>query len=642
MYTKPSPLFYLITSIFWLSLSISVAHAELVTNGDFKDGRASWRIANKTPQFIAKTVSTSQEGTSAYLEVPSGSKIGYPQLTQNIEIEPGKAYLASAKIKAGPYDKGAGPYIAVEYFDANNKRIAYTGLPFPHPIGEWQTVQMAFYPPDDTASGRINLIMHGIGDGWFTDVSVTELPSATSSQAEDKSTISLEVADLPNEQSLALIGAEDDGWAYHPGNLKHGWTEKELTNREERIKWMNPHQIRMFFWVYEWMPRDFMTNEAYKDPSYPIPYKWDSPEMKSKLRTLQFYKDQGININAINVVWLTHNFWQEDELVIRAFTDLMSYLIKEKGFDNINLFTLCNEPNLSFGAEGGSFDDYVDIQLRTMKSLKAAGLNLKLVTSDDGNNSAWFDRVVQNDALYAEASYFASHRYIQFPEANRSHFDRFFTNRMNSFAARTDKKPFIVTEFGFQHKDVGNHVDNPFTYDYDYALNAADFMIEGFQHGTAGYSIWTLHEMYYAPHDREQTKRSFNRVPFHADNLMTYGMWSYHGDEEKPIYHWVANMMRETTPGEAIYPVKTSSTDIKFNSIKIGDTLFWVNMEHGAVEFSVDSFRLKDGFVFTQMDVDPSENGLEQVSRQTFTNTTSYTAPPRSFGFAELENSKNN
>jgi hypothetical protein len=607
----------------WLFLASGLqvfAGSNLLSNADFAQGAAHWRPANTDSPYFEGGVADLEGGPALHLIYRSPGEVTFSKFEQTLPLEnPDGIYELSADIKCMSSDGGVGPYIAVNYLNKAGKRLAFGNAPYLEPDGEWHAASVRLQPPAGTVRVDICLILHGHGEAFFRNAIWREL--SLNEQVQDGTEVTLSVAPAAHELPLFGVGAEDDGWAHTKGNRSHGWTDEDLAVCEQQIRWLEPDFLRMFIWIGEWMPFGYFSDPAKKD----APFNWDTDLLQSKYKMLSLYKELGTEIEITCVEWNIERFghmWGQPQRTLEAYADLMEHLIKEKGFDNIRYFTLSNEPNISFAAQGGSFELYVWFCKNLQKEFDARGLNLSVVGGDDGNNFAWFKRCVTNPELFESAAVFASHQYPRFPKWNPQHKTDFFRERTELMDSMPVRKPMIMAEFGFAGRDVSS-INNPYMKEYDYAIQLMDYMLEGFEFGVSGFNVWTMYEMYYAPY-------TGNKV--HGNKLMTYGLWDYEGNRLRPAFYATALLTRNTEPGEPVINC-ISSDPALVRSVVIGDKLFFVNKSIRPVEASVEGAELSTGGYFDRAVTDSrilrEGAALEMKAGKAV-------LPPESFGYIQL------
>ncbi len=554
----------------------------LVKNPDFQGGLDGWNKIDPSGQLQASAEERNGRKALKMSYEPPG-KVGWPMLVQDVDLAPGKTYTVSVDIDAENTRGGTGPYFVIEYLNAAGKRSGLSnGESLILKPGTWAPGKVAIRVPAATAKTRINLILHGHGTAWFSNVRVTEFtPPENGSLPKE---VQARIAAQPNPHRLVGIGFEDDGYTYTEGNVKHGEDEASLALREARIRWLKPGFVRMFVWMGEWLPGGFFKTAS------PAGYLWDSDLMKSKIRSLQQYQALGTQVNLTGVEWGGQGYfgplWRDHARVARVYADLLEYLVKTRGLTCIRFFTLSNEPNLTFGAQDGTFEDYEAIHRLLKQELMGRKLDITLIGSDDGNGPDWFSKCVNSEPLERSVASFASHIYPKQYELNPEVGSNFFKDRMDLLERLCPEKNLIVAEFGFLSEEA-SAMSNPLMKTYDYALYATDFILQGLAQGVSGFSLWVLHQVYYAP------------VGGHAQ-MMSFGMWDFKATPGvvHPVYHAMANFTRNTAIDDAVTPVAVDGEDVR--ACIVGKTLYWVNLRTTPVTFNFKGVSLSEKCTYSE------------------------------------------
>ena len=595
--------------------SSDISRKNLVKNPDFQRGLDGWNKMDPSGQLQASA--EERNGRKALkMSYEPPAKVGWPMLVQDVDLTPGKTYTVSVDIDAENTRGGTGPYFVIEYLNAAGKRFGLSnGESLILKPGTWTTGKVTIRVPAAAAKMRINLILHGHGTAWFSAVKVTEFtPPENASLPKE---VNARIASQPKPHRLVGIGFEDDGYSYTEANVRHGEDDASLVLREARIRWLKPGFVRMFVWMGEWLPGGFFTTAT------PAGYLWDSDLMKSKIRSLQQYQALGTQVNLTGVEWGGQGYfgplWRDHARVARVYADLLEYLVKTRGLTCIRFFTLSNEPNLTFGAQDGTFEDYEAIHRLLKQELMARKLDVTLIGSDDGSGPDWFSKCVNSEPLKRSVASFASHIYPKQYELNPEVGSNFFKDRMDLLEKHCSEKPLFVTEFGFLSEEA-SAMSNPLMKSYDYALYTTDFMLQGLAQGVSGFSLWVLHQAYYAPVGGPAL-------------LMSFGLWDFKAAPGvvHPVYHAMANFTRNTATGDAVTPVAVDGEGVR--ACIVGQTLFWVNLRTTPAVFNLKGASLSENCTYSKKNLSgEGECGtIEPIHGDTCE------LAPRSFGRMKLK-----
>ncbi len=588
----------------------------LISNPNFQDGLAGWNKVD--PSGKMQSAVEDRNGLRALrMTVEAPASKGWPQFLQPLKLTPGKAYSVSLEVDAEEVGGGSGPYFCVEFLNAAGERTGLaTGTPTRRQDG-WTLATRNFVVPASAAKSRLQLIMHGHGTAWWRNISVKEIDQTASAALDPLVTAKL--PPQPNARPLIGIGYEDDGYSYSDRNLSQGITQEELQLREERIRFLQADNVRMFIWMGEWLPPGFFRTVPEPD------YLWKTEEVskdlwKSRLKTLEQYQAMGTPVNITGVAWGGINYlgpiFEDPAKVARIYADLLEYLVKEKGFTCIKYFTLSNEPNTAFlTSAGGTFETYVAIHRLLREKLEERNLDIALVGSDDANNFQLFTDCLGSEHMRNAADLWSSHIYAGDYQLNRSSVAGLFAARMDLIDRQTPGKDLIMGEFGFSAAGSGAGPDtNLFMETYDYALFTTDYILRGLERGVTGFNIWVLHQVYYPQAS--------------GSNLMTYGLWPYRTAPGAvfPVFHAMANLTRHTKSGDLVTPVIMEGE--KVSACKVGDHIFWANLRDTPVTLRMEGVPLLENCIYTEATLSgEAESGKFEKIEGTTCNL-----PPRSFG----------
>lgn len=605
----------IIIAILMLSALACYGGENRLKNPGFEQGMAHWQ---KSGAFAASI--TKEEGATI-LHYECDGPVGWPGYSQVLDLPSFDGlYKFSADLWSSGYTDGNGPYLALEFKDADGKRISVAQSEFIPADGEWHTGALYLQIPKGTAEVKFAMLLHGLGSADFRNPSFVKMASDTKRLTASSSAIEITVSAEPQQLPFFGFGAEDNGWAYTKGNRSHGWGERELDLREERIRFLKPSFVRTFVWIGDWMPDGYLKDET------PKPLRWENDLMQSKYEALSLYQELGVPVNITGVEWEMHRFgslWEHREKTLEAYATLMEHLIKTKGFTNIKYFTLTNEPNTSFASrDGGSFELYGWFCKNLRREFARRRLDVELVASDDAENFGWFSRFVEDREVYDACGMFATHQYLKYPEWNTHIQTEFLKSRTELLDSVPNRKPLVVAEFGF-HTEGWSNVDNPYMKEHAYAVQLADYAIEGFNLGVSGYCVWTMHEGYLPPYGKS------DESVHHHNRLMQYGLWNYHDDTIRSVYYATSLFTRNTAKGRAIYPCVSSDETIVRATV-VGDELFFVNKAVNAAKIKITGRRVGDGNVFTQATVDAQQLTDGDLLKKD--KSSMFVLPPKSFG----------
>ena len=578
-------------------VALSAASGSVLANPDFSTGITGW---TNTAPGITMTAGQEDGKSVAHIHVPPDAEAGYPALTQVIDAQPGDLLEARGEAKGVGITDGAGAYMSIDFFDAEGRRITFSQSGQARPQGRWMNLAIDTIVPPGAVRTRLCLLLNGRGDAYFANVSLKRTPGVVGAPPEGP--VALTATNRVACASLIGFGAEDDGWFYNEMNRSHGVTEEDCVLREERIRWMDPDYIRMFFWYKDWNPSgDWET------------FDFDSPNMQSHYRTLDLYQRIGARVNVTGVEWGVKDPYADPEKAGRAIGALLGHLVKTKGYTCVRDWTLTNEPNGYFVGSGYTFERYREIHTQVKQEIARRGLAVGIVGSDDTNGGVpWFEQCVADPVYFGLTDYFASHRYFQVSERPLTY--RFFEEHLGPLEKANPVKPLVVAEFGFQDGRTEGSMINPVMDEYPYAVWATAFAIQGLNRGAAGYSIWCMNQMYYP-----------------GGGFMTYGLWKYKDSNwsPRPVYHAWNPFTRFTEPGDTVRVCESTHPNYVSGAI-VGKTLFWVNQGDAEAEVKLVGFDAKHVRIMTESTLSGDRECGTVVSLE----SGAFKAPAMSFGYA--------
>lgn len=580
-----------------LAAAVRVAAAqELLTNGGFDAGIASWGV-NAPPNSLSPC--TQSERKAAHLAIADDAPIGWYFLYQEAAVSAGDVLEAGVSAMSERVSGGYGVYAAIEFYNASHERLSFSQTPAVSRDGVWTELAARSIAPPEAVRARLCLLLNGHGHAYFSGARFARAGNLSAGALEGP--VTLTVTDRVVCSSIIGFGAEDDGWFYNDENAEHGVTAEDVALHDARIEWMSPDWVRMFFWYKDWNPSgDWET------------FSFDNSNMQSHCRALDVYQRIGAAIDVTGVEWGVADPYGQPEKTAKAIGALFDYLIRTKGYSCVQQWTLTNEPNGAFAAEMKySFERFVQLHALVKQEFARRALNVRIVGSDDTSGLPWFTDCVNDPVYFDLADFFVSHHYL--PYADRLLAPSLLDDRLELLAKKTPGKPFAVAEFGFQDARSGALV-NPLMETYPYAVWTAAFIIEGLNRGVAGFSVWCLSEVYYP-----------------GNGFMNYGLWDYKDNAWKvrPVYHAAANFTRLTKRGDRVRACVSSHPNHVIATL-VGDTLFWVNQSDDTAEVRIAGLPLEEVRIMTEKTLEGDR--LAGVSERLEQNR--FTAPPQSFGYA--------
>ena len=480
------------------------------------------------------------------ITVPDSVAPEWPRYVHALEdLSPGSLIALNALIGSPITRNGAGAYLTIEFQDAEGKRIAVQQSEMSSNTPRWKQVEVLAAVPEAAKAGYLCMVFNGTGEGRFAQPRLQITPPEP--PVPEVNTIHVTVSTTAVGTLLGL-GFEDDGWFYNQDNRDKGVEEADWAVRENRIAWMKPDLVRMFFWYRDWNPAgDWKT------------FDFETDNMRSHYRSLESYQRMGCPVIITGVEWGVEDPYGDPEACAAAIGALLEHLIRERGFTCVRYWTLTNEPNGHFVRTGYDFERYKTLHRLVAAQIRERGLQIGIVGSDDAMGAGWFRQCAEDPEYLNLCDIMASHFYVQHASGNRI-MRHYLSNRLTALKDRAPEKSFAVTEFGFQdHRSTVNQ--NPLMESYDYALWTMEFAIDAMNQGVRGISLWCLQDVWY------------------PGLFMGYGLWRFKDEnwQPKPVYYAWSTLTRLTEAGDPIFPCKTDPEGA-IRAVGAGNrVIFWVN-----------------------------------------------------------------
>ncbi len=336
------------------------------------------------------------------------------------------------------------------------------------------------------------------------------------------------------------FGAETLPWLWTKENKEAGVNDDDIKLNLIRTGEMCLPITRIFVPWEAWNPRaDYRT------------FTWESDEMRSLYKTLDFYQETGTKVILVTIDWMSDSPWRDAPASAKAVLELLEHLVKKKGYSCIQFWTLTNEPELTYGwLKKVPFDNYIQIHRLVRRGIEKNNLGVKIIVSDDVESPEWFGNSLRY--LNKVADIFSSHLYV-YPRQVKN-IPGFFRERIDAIksASGPDRHiPFFLCEFGFRGSDFSART-NSFMEDYEYGLYVADLCVEALNSGVSAASLWCL-----------QRIRLINEIVPEGGKMMRIGLWAYKDEGWKPypVFYLYRLFTRYIKGGSKVLGVKINNSD---------------------------------------------------------------------------------
>ena len=245
----------------WTAI-LCAASSNLLTNPSFEEGLDHWEAA--APHAVMEP-SRLDARPAARIAVPEDAPVAWPTIGQRVPVAPYDLLSGAADILAEEVRGGHGAYLAIEFYDAEGKRLSFGQSAGLQTETGWRTLRVRAVAPERAVFARFCLIVNGHGEALFSNARLTHLDNLQPKPIEGE--VRITVTDEITCHSLVGFGAEDDGWFFNPENLGRGIDDADIALREKRIRWLDPSWVRMFFWYRDWNPSGDWTTFTFDTPN---------------------------------------------------------------------------------------------------------------------------------------------------------------------------------------------------------------------------------------------------------------------------------------------------------------------------------------------------------------------------------------
>jgi len=587
-------------------LLVGVANANILKNPDFEHGLAAWK---KDKQATSVGIENVEGKRSAVISVASWEDTGFPKIYQEIDVSVGDILRGEVDILVRDVRDGVGGYLVFEYMGSDGERTSFTESSRAMNVGGWSTYSVRSVVPPSCNSVRVSLIFNGRGKACFSGARLI-----CQGRIESPPLIDPVILTATKEvvcKNFLGFGVEDDGWFYNSINAAKGVDAEDIALRESRIERMDPDTVRLFIWHLDYCPSgdwerfDFETNN-----------------MQSKYRTLDLYQRIGARANITCVDWGMRRPYDDPSKVAHAIGQMLDHLVRVKGYTCIRDFTFTNEPDTACQRQF-SWQNYITIHRLLRDEFKKRQLAISIIGSDECTGLAWFQRCLEDGFYAGLVGSFSSHCFYSESDSEICNF--FFRERLDLINKHAPGKPLLLMEFSLQDSRSDIH-NNPIMDEWKFAQLTARFVIEGLNQGVSGFSMWSIHEMYYS-----------------QEMLMTRALWKFKDSTDpnkltlaqrwkpRPVFYLWNDLCSLTEPGVKVRKC-TSSQPAHITAVRVGDVLFWANRAAKTARIRIEGFDADSVHIVTEKSLrsDMDYGTIQSLKEGTFN------APAKSFGYLQM------
>lgn len=522
-----------------------VSHAadtvELLKPQNFATGLAGWISAGQA-EFAADAQQTYNGMAAARLTVAPGVAPSYQQLQWKItDVAADDEFQGAVWVKTRGVTKNPGAYAALEYLDADGKRVGLDqGMGHITDAPDWQRISLRGYAPKGVKSARLNLILHENGTAWFAAPELKRIRPLPPGPELGFQEITINPKAVIRDRFLGF-GVEWDSRGYD----ENGITNDDFAMIRQRIEWMRLPIVRIMMQA-KW---------CYKGNNQ---FDWDTPEMKSLYRHLDLCQARGISV--ILTDWGVEPQWLQapdirdvgDPKYAEVIGAYMKHLVERKAYRCLKYFVMVNEPNL----EVREWNRWKSGVQNVAVEFRKQGLDKKVVMmgSDQSAGDSWHLMAV--DQLQSTLGAYDIHSYVTEPLVRRGRVYDYY-REMWKYALDKDpraaNKPLIVAESGVTGAGASSS-QNPLTADYDYGVWMADYAVQAANAGSWAVLSWMLDD--------------------NSHTGFTWGMWKSkkEGLALKPWFYTWSLLSRTVPPGSKLFRIAATNPNLRILAAQLPAT----------------------------------------------------------------------
>ncbi len=536
-------------------MAVSAEEANMIKNGDFSRGTASWSSWTQDTSVASFEVVKAGPDGSRCLKITNTAPVA-SSYYQFVNCKQGRKYIMTCDVKYENIGtEGRGVVLGLATYDGaggsgNNIGEAMSASSFGTSDG-WRTISFIFDVTNNPASINVGArLWFSTGTVYVDNIRLVELTDTPATSG----TYDLTLSDTPNRHTVDALGCEWDPKLLLPVNQKYGVTEEDIEVIKQSMDALGLQAVRMMI-----QPDWFEKQNDNDDPAVadPAGFDFDNPEMQSVFAQLRVCEELGIRVT---LTWwgAPAGHWLACENIgdwIGAPNDLdemteniaylLGYIRNDLGYTCVKELILQNEPSYSFRVDGGAvdFDYYVQYYKTVQARLIADGMgDIVLVGADDSQHYGWYYNSVE--ALSEVCGKFNSHNYAW--SYDLPYLDVLVQEFVSARTSISGNTPFYLGEFGDGSTTGAYQAASTDT--YGRGLYIASVLVNAFKAGAAGASYWPLHDIYY--YENTQGGDNGGLMSMGLMGFKQDGAWSY-----RPSYYAYGLLCNAIPYGSEVYDV---------------------------------------------------------------------------------------
>lgn len=315
-------------------------------------------------------------------------------------------------------------------------------------------------------------------------------------------------------------------------------TQSQWQTLFSRVDYMRPAWIRSMINI-GWFCPDGKVGD----------YTFDSPVMKAWYPILDYAKAR--NIPLMLGTWDAVPWGFYSEGYTTALTDLVQYLVKERGYTNIRYLNSLNEPdsklaNFTTWSAGAQY-------IQSILAKRGLASQVALVGPDTSWTNGW---ITESDLPQGAGSFLGAYEWHHYDRTccaiQGGQVESYFRPIVERLAGpeQANAKPVLLGEMGWGYQSGPG--DNPYhVKDYQYGIEMADFAMQIARAGVAGGSAWDLDD---AMHNK------------------VWGMWNIVSDPApRPWFYSWAMLTRYFPAGATLYKPASPDAQLRLMAAQVAN-----------------------------------------------------------------------